>query len=250
MEKIISVTYSMARDNKINNLTNFNEAIRNELRAGRSVYATVPSGTFKGSIGRLKIGKKSISELGHVFKEEDRWGTKLNKGLKWDLEFDGSNRTISINWHSVFLHDFRNKNQIDIYLGRTAGTSLVRVEKLDVGNTLLDFMGQVINEGDYVLMYNGPRELKDTGSPFRMLRYTGQRSAKQAMFKYVSLIEGKQNPDGGETIRVGMNSRPNADVADAIFGVKVEVDSALETAMQMVDYNVNNFPIKFKVGLE
>lgn len=248
-EKIIPVTYKMGRMD-INNLTNINEAIRNELRAGRPVYATIGDGTFKGTIARLKVGKRSISELGHVFKEDDKYGPKFNKSLIWELEVDGSNRTFYIKWSRLFKQDYREKHLVNIYLGRTDGTVIVKKDKTAVGTTLLDFLGRTIEDGDYVLMYNGPWELKDTGSPFRMLRYTGKRTPKQAQFKYVSMIQGNHNPDGGEIVRVGMNCRPNVDVADAIYGVKVELDEALETAMQMVDYDVTKFPIKFSVGLE
>lgn len=55
--------------------------------------------------------------------------------------------------------------------------------------------------------------------------------------------------DGGQTVRVGLNSKVTQAVSDILFGVRIEVDQNLATAMQMCDHDMSIFPISFHVGL-
>ena len=249
-EKIFTINRSMA-SGKLTDLININIAIKNELKAGRPVYATVPTGRFKGSIARLKLGNRSITNVGTLFTEgPNRWSIQIDKGHYWELEVDGSNRTFSIFWFKLFERDWQNRAEVKIYTGRTAGTVLNRVAK-EAQGTLLDFLGNEVHDGDYVLMYSGPWELKETGAPFRMLRYTGKRSNKQAQFTYVKMDKNTSSVtcDGGQTVRVGLNSKVTQAVSDILFGVRIEVDQNLATAMQMCDHDMSIFPISFHVGL-
>lgn len=248
-EKIFTINRNMATSN-LNNLRNINVAIKNELQAGRPVYATIPEGRFRGSIARLKLGNRSISDVGTLFTEgESNWGIKIAKTQHWDLELDGSNRKFAIHWHRLMDRDYRSRQSVDIILGRVDGTVTKKADKTEQG-TLVDFLGNEVHDGDYVLMYSSPWELKETGSPFRMLRYTGKRSNKQAQFTYVKMGKNESKaPDGGENVRVGLNSKATEAVSNVLYGVRIDVDESLAIAMQMCDHDMSNFPIKFHVGL-
>lgn len=248
-EKVFEITRKVASD-RLEDLQNINKAVIAELAAGNPVYATIVEGRFKGTIARVKLGKNSPTRVGSIFTKSDGYGVKIAKDHIWELEVDGSNRTFHINWYRVLNRDYGNKTTIRVFVGRTDGTQLVRVDK-GQHDTLRDFLGSEILDGDYVLMYNTPWELKAVGSPFRMLRYTGKRSDKQAQFTYVKMGESSKNftPEGGQTIRVGLNSQDGKSVSNSIYGVKVDVDSSLATAMQMVDHDMSIFPLKFHVGL-
>lgn len=250
-EKVFVIDRKMATGS-LNNLTNINVAIKDELKAGRPVYAVVPEGRFKGTIARLKLGKRSITEVGTLFSAgESNWGIKISKDQIWELEADGSNRTFHIHWRRLFDQDYNNRKPVKIILGRVDGTVINKVSKIEHG-TLVDFLGNEVHDGDYVLMYSGPWELKQTGSPFRMMRYTGKRSDKQAQFTYVKMDKNESNttPDGGQTIRVGLNAKVTDAVGNILYGVRVDVDENLATAMQMCDHDMSIFPIKFHVGLD
>lgn len=248
-EKIFVIDYKMSRE-KIEDLVNINALIQQYIEAGEHVRAVLPYGTFKGSTVRLKIGKQRLADKCRVFTRPDTsWGSNINTKLFWELEATGSRRTFHINWAKV-PGGYGNKCPVTIILGGDGKTTIVKKEKNDATH-LVDFMGQQIEEGDYVLMYNGPWELKTTGSPFRMLRYTGKRSQKQAQFTYVKMGDSshKWSTDGGAIIRVGLNTN-GKEVTDVIYGVKVSVDESLATAMQMTDHDMSIYPIKFHVGLE
>jgi hypothetical protein len=242
LEKVFTITRDFTRHTKIADLRNINRAIFEELSAGRPVYASIPKGVFAGSIARLKLNQ-TIKSLSRIFQEATNYGLDLSD-ITWDLEIDGCNRSFHISWKSLFS-SFYSKEKVYIYLGRSNGTVFVKNAKIELNDTLVDFMGTEIKDGDYVLMYCNSWELKDTGVPFRMLQYTGKRTPKQAMFKYVQLKEGTHNPDGGEKIRVGLNTLAGQ---DQVYGVKIEVETSLATAMQMTDHDMSIYPIKFSVG--
>lgn len=247
--KVFEITRKKANQD-FSIMSNINAAILKELKAGRPVYASIGIGRFKGTIARLIIGKNNISDLSDVFYKKT-YGSGFTSDLIWDLEVDGQSRKYKINWRATFDRDWTNKNSVNIYIGWTNGTILNRVE-LGQHGTLLDFMGKEIQDGDYVLMHNTSKEIRDTGSPFRMLRYTGKRSDVQATFTYVSLKDGTHNPDGGQQIRVGLNAelKDANGVSNQVYGVKVSVDESLAVAMQMTDHDMSLYPINFHIGME
>lgn len=247
-EKVFIIDRAMTR-RKMEDLVNINQAIEEALSNGNPVRAVIPYGTFTGTVARLKLGKRRPADVAKVFRRGSAsYDPNLNTDLYWELEASGSNRNFSFSW-SKAIRRYSKEYPVKVIIGGDGKTEIVRKEKNEATH-LVDFMGQQIDEGDYVLMYNGPWELKNTGSPFRMLRYTGKRSQKQAQFTYVKLssTEIKWSVDGGETIRVGLNSN-GKDVTDVIYGVKVSVDESLATAMQMTDHDMSIYPITFHVGL-
>lgn len=249
-EKRFTVDYSMSRQD-MKNLSQLNELVQSYIEAGEPVRVILPYGTFKGSTVRLKIGKRKPQDLAKIFRKPDKsWGDHMNDKLIWDLEAKGSNRTFHVNWSKV-PGGYGNKNPCTIILGGDGSTEIVKHEK-NKTQTLVDFMGKQIEAGDYVLMYNSPFDREQTGTPFRMLRYTGKRSPKQAQFTYVKLAEkmGRYAMSGGETIRVGLNVAKADEHTDIIYGVKVDVDESLATAMQLTDHDMSLYPVKFHIGME
>ncbi len=247
-ETVFVIDHKLTRQ-KIEDLVNINALIQKYIELGLPVRAVLPYGTFKGSTVSLKVGKRKLSDVCQVFRRPAQtWGNNVNTGLIWDLEAEGTNRTFHINWAKV-PGGYNGKNVVTLILGGDGKTEVVKQEKNEATH-LVDFLGQTVEEGDYVLMYNGPFELKHTGSPFRMLRYTGKRSEKQAQFTYVRMADTSNNwaNDGGEIIRVGLNTN-GKEITDIIYGVKVSVDESLATAMQMTDHDMSIYPIKFHVGL-
>lgn len=248
-ETTFFIDHKMTRQ-KIEDLVNINLLIKKYIELGLPVRAVLPYGTFKGSTVRLTVGKRKLDDVCKVFRKPDvSWGNNVNSKLIWDLEAEGTKRTFHINWAKV-PGGYNGKNTVTLILGGDGKTEVVKNEKNNATH-LVDFMGQTVEEGDYVLMYNGPWELKSTGSPFRMLRYTGKRSQKQAQFTYVKMADAtatKWSTDGGEIIRVGLNTN-GKEITDIIYGVKVSVDESLATAMQMTDHDMSIYPIKFHVGL-
>lgn len=247
-ETVFVIDHKLTRQ-RLEDLVNINALIQKYIELGLPVRAVLPYGTFKGSTVSLKVGKRKLSDVCQVFrKPQQSWGNNVNTGLIWDLEAEGTNRTFHINWAKV-PGGYNGKNIVTLILGGDGKTEVVKNEK-NSATHLVDFMGQTVEEGDYVLMYNGPFELKNTGSPFRMLRYTGKRSEKQAQFTYVKMADATTNwaNSGGEIIRVGLNTN-GKEITDIIYGVKVSVDESLATAMQMTDHDMSIYPIKFHVGL-
>jgi hypothetical protein len=247
-EKVFQINRDFCRG-KIKDLESINNLIQKTIEAGDPVFFTVPYGTFEGSTVRLKVGKRRPCDLAKVFKRVNDWSPNVNDDLFWEGNVDGSNRNFNFRLRKAITR-YGKEYPFQIIIGGDRKTEIIKKEK-NTNKDLVDFLGREIVEGDYVLMYSGPWELKQTGSPFRMLRYTGKRSPKQAQFTYVRMNEATSNlvPDGGEVIRVGLNSGGN-EVTNLIYGVKVEVDESLATAMQMIDHDMSSFPLKFHVGIE
>lgn len=227
------------------------KAILEELQAGRPVYARIPNGVYAGSIGRLKVKNVNFQKLSKIISERESGYTYSVKDrikmedLTWELELDGSNRTFKLKWDQIGSWKINPRPWTEIYLGRQEGTRTYKRDKEEnLSPTLIDFMGREINDGDYVLAYSTYKELNDTGSPLRLVRYTGSRTKASALFVYMKMQEGKTEP--GQKIRVNLN---NAAHPDQVFGVKVDIDESLATAMQLTDNDVSMFPLKFSVSI-
>lgn len=250
-EKVFFVDDKFCRG-KIQDLSNVNNAIQDAIEQGIPIYFTVPYGTFTGSTVRLKVGKRRPADVAKVFKNAD-YGPNVNPDLYWEGTAEGTNRSFDFRIRKA-IPRYGRFYPFSIIIGGDRQTEIVRKEKNN-SKDLIDFLGREISEGDYVLMYSGPFELRQTGSPFRMLRYTGKRSEKQAQFTYVKMneettpVRGARPIDGGEVIRVGLNAG-GKEVTNLIYGVKVEVDESLACAMQMIDHDMSSFPLKFHVGME
>ena len=250
-EKVFFVDDQFCRG-KMTDLSNVNKAIQDAIEQNIPIHFTVPYGTFTGSTVRLKVGKRPPANLAKVFKNAD-YGPNINPDLNWEGTAEGSNRKFGFRIRKA-IPRYGRSYPFSIIIGGDRKTEVVRKEK-NTSKDLVDFLGREISEGDYVLMYSGPFELKQTGTPFRMLRYTGKRSEKQAQFTYVKMhdkaqpVRNARPNDGGEIIRVGLNA-VGKEVTNLIYGVKVDVDESLATAMQMTDHDMSIYPVKFHVGME
>ena len=246
-EKVFIIDVSFARKS-MTDLQNVNDAIINALSTFTPVHVIMPYGTFTGSKLELKLNKKTAKWVGSIFKKAD-YGPNINRELHWEMSATGTNRNFHFSW-SKALPRYGRAYPVTIIIGGHHQTEIVRKQKNE-SQDLVDFLGKEVTEGDYVLMYSGPWELKETGSPFRMMRYTGKRSEKQAQFTYVKMDTKSSNlsPDGGQVIRVGPNGS-GKEMTNLIYGVKVDVDDSLAVAMQMTDHDMSIYPIKFHVGME
>lgn len=253
VEKTFSVTSAFGRG-KWKDLKKINEMVLAALMNGEPIYATLVEGVYAGSIARLKVGNTPKSLLSKVFRDGknhkysfgDPDAGEINKDLVWEMELDGTNRQFNLRWKALTEYP-GCRCPIVFHLGRTGPTVMVKKEKKEFSPILSDYMGREIKDGDYVLMYSTPREVQDTGTPFRMVRYTGTRSEKQAVFTYIRLADGKHNKDGGAKVRIGLNHTAGG---DQVFGVKVDVDGSLATALQMTDNDMGIYPVKFSISLE
>jgi hypothetical protein len=247
VEKVFTIDRNFVRQNMAV-LQNINDAILVELQSGRPVFATVTHGTYAGSLARLVTANQSATKMSKIFsKGNHTWDINVSRDLIWEVKLDGSNRSLYVKWFAFLNREY--KKSIKLHIGREDGTIEQKNVKHATMPPLQDFLGNEIHDGDYVLMHNSPWDVKTTGSPFRMLRYKGVRTNKQAQFVYVKMGEGKYVPDGNTDIRVGLNTTDGADQSTRIFGVKVSVDESLATAMQMIDHDMSQFPLSFHVGL-
>ncbi|MCK9531481.1 MAG: hypothetical protein M0R77_13115 [Gammaproteobacteria bacterium] len=250
-EKVFHVDRNFCRK-KIEDLTNINAIIQEAIEADVPVYFTVPYGTFAGSTVRLKVNKyRRPSDLAKVFRSV-QYGPNINEDHYWEGTAEGTNRNFQFRLRKA-IPRYGREYPFSIVIGGDRQTEIVKKEK-NAAKNLVDFFGREIVDGDYVLMYSGPFELKQTGSPFRMLRYTGKRSEKQAQFTYVKMhddaltVNGCRPTEGGTVIRVGLNSG-GKEITNTIYGVKIDVDESLATAMQMTDHDMSIYPVHFHVGL-
>ncbi len=228
-----------------------NNKIQSELRNGNPVYVKIPLGVFAGSIGRLKI-TEPVDKLAKVLCHSPTapvYGPKLSfrKG-QWEVEIDGTTRKFKIDFSKFTKYQFRNY-KVEIYLGRTEGTFLIKKQQDEItyDGFLIDMFGRHINPGDFVLINPGPAALQNDEA-VRLVQWTGKQTPKQAYFKVVKTASHlkKQRP-AGEDYRLGVQYTNDG---MAVPGIKIDVDDDITSALTLIEHDISNFKLKFSVGLD